>query len=131
MQKDDYQAKLLKTIKQLLSEDGCPWDKKQNNASIIQYLKNESEELAQALANEDYENICEELGDVLFIIILTAVHNEKLGKFNLDDVLRTIDEKLIRRHPHVFAGSKYESEEELVKQWNEIKAQEKATKSRT
>ncbi|MGL1931506.1 MAG: nucleotide pyrophosphohydrolase [Desulfotalea sp.] len=120
--------KLLKTLDKLLGEDGCPWDKKQDNTSIIEYLRSECEELSQALNNKDYDNICEEIGDVLFVLLLMTRHNEKLGKFNLKDVLENINKKLIRRHPHVFAGTTYETEEDLVKQWNRIKKEEKLGK---
>ena len=119
---------LLKTIDQLIGEKGCPWDKKQTNSSIIKYLKSESQELVEGLEKEDYENICEEIGDVLFILLLISKHNDQLKTFSLADVLVTVNQKLIRRHPHVFAGTTYETEEDLVKQWNEIKNQEKLNK---
>lgn len=117
--------KLLTTVTNLLSEDGCPWDKKQNNKTIIKYLKSEVEEVVQALEREDHPNICEELGDVLFIIMLITSFNNKQGKFTLNDVITGINEKLIRRHPHVFAGTSYETEEDLALQWERIKAEEK------
>ena len=119
---------LLKTIDQLIGEKGCPWDKKQTNSSIIKYLKSESQELVEGLENRDFDNICEEIGDVLFILLLISKHNETLKTFSLSDVLATVNQKLIRRHPHVFAGTTYETEDDLVKQWNEIKNQEKLSK---
>lgn len=117
--------KLLTTVRTLLGDKGCPWDKKQTNQTIIKYLKLETEEIVQALEKEDHPNICEELGDVLFIIMLITSYNNKQGRFSFDDVISGINEKLIRRHPHVFAGTHYESEEDLARQWEEIKAQEK------
>lgn len=116
---------LLTTVRSLLGDNGCPWDKKQTNQTIIKYLKLEVEEVIQALEQEDYPNICEELGDVLFIIMLITSYNNKQGKFTLDDVISGINEKLIRRHPHVFAGTSYETEEDLARQWEQIKTAEK------
>ncbi|CAG37323.1 MazG nucleotide pyrophosphohydrolase domain-containing protein [Desulfotalea psychrophila] len=118
-------TELLETIKQLLGEEGCPWDKKQTNESIIKYLKSESQELIDALEKKDYPNICEELGDVLYIVILISSINKKEGQFSLEDVFREVNAKLVRRHPHVFAGTSYETEEDLAKQWEKIKQQEK------
>jgi len=123
--------KLLTTVRSLLSDKGCPWDKKQNNQTIIKYLKSEVEEVVQALEREDHPNICEELGDVLFIIMLITSYNNKQGKFTLDDVINGINEKLIRRHPHVFAGTSYETEEDLALQWDRIKAEEKKNTSQS
>lgn len=119
---------LLETINQLLGEKGCPWDKKQTNTSIIKYLQAESQELLEGLHKKDYQNICEEIGDVLFILLLITSYNSKNKRFSLFDVLDSVNNKLIRRHPHVFADTTYETEEDLVKQWNEIKAQEKRNK---
>ncbi len=121
-------ALLLETVNKLVGEDGCPWDKKQTNLSIIKYLRSECDELIEGLENDDLDNISEELGDVLFVLLLTASINERNGHFDLNDVLEGINKKLIRRHPHVFEGTSYETEEDLVKQWNRIKAEEKANK---
>lgn len=119
---------LLETINKLVGETGCPWDKKQTNSTIIKYLKSECDELIEGLENQDLDNICEELGDVFFVLMLTASINERNGDFNLSDVLDRVNKKLIRRHPHVFEGTAYENEEDLIKQWNRIKAEEKASK---
>lgn len=119
---------LLATMEQLLGEKGCPWDKKQTNISIIKYLQAESQELLEGLYKKDYPNICEEIGDVLFILLLITSYNSKNGKFSLLEVLEGVNDKLIRRHPHVFAGTTYDTEEDLVKQWDEIKADEKRNK---
>lgn len=121
-------ALLLETVNKLIGEKGCPWDKKQTNSTIIKYLRSECDELVEGLKREDIDNICEELGDMFFVLMLTASINERNGKFNLADVFERINQKLIRRHPHVFEGTSYETEEDLVEQWNRIKAEEKATK---
>jgi tetrapyrrole methylase family protein/MazG family protein len=120
---------LLDTVRQLRGENGCPWDRKQNSRSLLKYLSSEFEELVQAIENDDAENICEELGDLAYLIIMYAEINESSGRFTLADVFRTVNQKLIRRHPHVFAGQTYESEEQLARQWAEIKAAEKKINS--
>ncbi|MBU1568209.1 MAG: nucleotide pyrophosphohydrolase [Proteobacteria bacterium] len=116
---------LLDTIDTLRSELGCPWDRKQTCASLTQHLQSECDELLAAINNHDHENICEELGDVLYLLIMIADINKDQGFFEFTDVLETINAKLIRRHPHVFAGQAYENEEQLTAQWQEIKAKEK------
>ena len=117
--------KLISTIKELRGEDGCPWDKRQSSISLLKHLKSECEELVAAINNNDQANICEELGDLLYLIVMISeIHNDH-GGFNLSDVIRTVNEKLIRRHPHVFAGLTYDNEEQLAVQWENIKAEEK------
>lgn len=116
---------LISTIKTLRGTGGCPWDKRQSPTSLIKYLKSECEELVTAIRNDDQANTCEELGDILYLIVMISeIHNDK-EDFNLSDVIRTVNEKLIRRHPHVFAGQPYENEDQLALQWKAIKAEEK------
>lgn len=116
---------LVDTIKTLRGEEGCPWDKRQSSSSLLKHLKSECEELILAINNDDHVNICEELGDLLYLIVMISeIHNDQ-GQFKLSDVIRTVNEKLIRRHPHVFAGQPYENEEQLAAQWKAIKAEEK------
>ena len=116
---------LISTIKTLRGEDGCPWDKKQSAASLLKHLNSECEELVIAIRNDDPVNTCEELGDLLYLIVMISeIHNDR-GDFKISDVIRTINEKLVRRHPHVFADQPYENEEQLAAQWEAIKAEEK------
>ncbi len=118
-------SELLSTIKALRGKDGCPWDKRQTSTSLLKYLASECEELVVAIQNDDHLNICEELGDLLYIIIMVSeIHNDQ-ALFEFSDVIQGINKKLIRRHPHVFAGRPYENEEQLTAQWNAIKAEEK------
>lgn len=119
---------LISTVKKLRGPGGCPWDQKQTNQSMVKYLKGEVEELVEGIESDDYENICEELGDILYIIIMLCEINEQTDKFTLDDVIEGIDTKLIRRHPHVFQGTSYKDEEELRQQWEKIKQAEKSQK---
>jgi len=129
MSTEEKFTNLLHTITQLVGDKGCPWDKKQTNDSMIKYLRSETDELIEGLQNKDIDNICEELGDLFFVLLLTTSINERNGDFDLSDVLERINKKLIRRHPHVFEGTTYDSEEDLVKQWNRIKEEEKAAKA--
>lgn len=122
---DQLLQPLLTTIKALRADNGCPWDKKQTSQSLVKYLCSEFNELLEAIDSDDTENICEELGDLLYILIMYAEIHASLDKFSLRDVITQINEKLIRRHPHVFAGKPYESEEQLSQQWLDIKAEEK------
>lgn len=119
---------LYSTIQELLGEKGCPWDQRQTTASLVKYLHAEFNELIEAIAKDDQENICEELGDLLYLIIMVTETQAKLQNFDLNDVIRTINDKLIRRHPHVFAGSPVLSDEGLTAQWQAIKALEKSRK---
>ncbi len=118
-------ANLIATIKTLRGTNGCPWDKRQSSTSLIKYLKEECDELVCAIQRKDLPNICEELGDLLYLIVMISEIHTDLGDFQLDDVISTVNEKLIRRHPHVFAGQQYENEEQLAAQWQAIKAEEK------
>lgn len=116
---------LIATIRSLRGDHGCPWDKRQTSDSLLEYLRAECEELQEAIAKRDTDNICEELGDLFYVLMMISEINKDLGHFELSDVFRNINEKLIRRHPHVFAGQSYENEEQLTAQWQAIKAEEK------
>ncbi len=125
MKTDEQLSDLLKTIATLRSDHGCPWDKRQTPQSMKKYLLEECRELAEAIDNNDPENVCEEIGDLYFILGMLSTMYAESGSFHPDLPLRKINEKMIRRHPHVFAGTSYESEEELREQWEAIKSSEK------
>jgi tetrapyrrole methylase family protein / MazG family protein len=120
---------LVDIIKKLRGENGCLWDKKQTIKSLTKYLQEEFDELMLAIKNNDMNNLCEEAGDLLFLILMLAEINSEQKIFEIKDVLDTINEKLIRRHPHVFAGVQVKDEEALRKQWQMIKAEEKSKKN--
>ncbi|MEK6201819.1 MAG: nucleotide pyrophosphohydrolase [Desulfobulbaceae bacterium] len=120
---------MLKTVRSLLGPEGCPWDQKQSTLSLRKYFIEEFAEVIEAIDKNDPENLCEELGDMLFLLILMAEINKKNGTFTLNDIIRNINEKMIRRHPHVFADGETGSLEELEKQWRAIKSQEKEKKT--
>ena len=125
----DY-ADLLEIIRLLRSEDGCPWDKAQTHESLIPCLRNECEEVVQAIEQHDEENLCEELGDVLLQVLLHARIAEEEGQFTMADVVNGLAEKMVRRHPHVFGNEEYGSPEQNQARWEEIKRQEKEAKKR-
>lgn len=120
--------KLIETIQQLRSPNGCPWDKKQNAKSLTKYLIEEVDELLEGIDKDDTANICEEIGDIMYVLIMmTEIFNDQQN-FTLAHVFSTINEKLIRRHPHVFQECKVNNEDELRRQWETIKQQEKQNK---
>lgn len=117
--------KLLNTIKILRSDKGCPWDIKQTPLTLKKYLQEEVGELLEAIDNEDTANIREEIGDVVYVLMMIAeIHSEK-ANFSFADALDEINSKLIRRHPHVFGDATIKNEEELRQQWQNIKEMEK------
>jgi MazG family protein len=122
---------LLLIAEQLLGPDGCPWDRKQTFLSLQPYVLEEAHEVIEAVDADDDAKIIEELGDLLYTIIFYAKLAEKSGRFSIVQVVNAVREKLIRRHPHVFTQMKVEGEEEIVKNWEKIKAQEKAGSPQT
>jgi uncharacterized protein YabN with tetrapyrrole methylase and pyrophosphatase domain len=118
-------------VKRLRSAQGCPWDQEQTTASLKKYLLEEAAELAEAIDQGDFTLICEEAGDLYFVLTLLLVICEEQGACSPADALHAISAKMLRRHPHVFAASqgvKF-SPEQLKAQWQQIKAEEKQKKS--
>ena len=119
----------LKDIVAILrSPDGCPWDREQTHQSIRKNLIEETYEVLETIDDEDPDAMCEELGDLLMQIMLHSQMAAEEGYFTVDDVIATLNEKLVRRHPHVFGEKSAEDSEEALANWQEIKAQEKAAK---
>lgn len=112
-------------IAKLRSPEGCPWDREQTHVTLKTYLIEEAHELLEAIAHEDDEGMIEELGDILLQVFLHAQIGEDDGYFAMEDVLQSIGEKMIRRHPHVFGDVDVENAEQVVQNWQEIKASEK------
>ena len=123
--KSDKFRNLVNVISKLRAENGCPWDRKQTPASLAKYLLEETNELAEAISHSDPDHIRDETGDLFYILILLSLIHEEKGEFSLDDVLSGITQKMIRRHPHVFAGKETGSESDLRRLWDDIKLQEK------
>ena len=119
---------LEQIVAALRSEHGCPWDRAQTYESMKKCLANETEEVFQAIDNQDMQNLCEELGDVLLQVMLNSQIARERGDFTIDDVIDGLCRKMIRRHPHVFGEQQALTPEEGLKLWNQIKAQEKSEK---
>ncbi|UTR16658.1 nucleoside triphosphate pyrophosphohydrolase [Salipaludibacillus sp. LMS25] len=119
---------LRHVIKTLRGPNGCPWDKKQTHQSLKKYLLEETYEVLDAIDENDDDHLAEELGDVLLQVLLHAQISEDEGYFNMEDVIRSLTEKMIRRHPHVFGDKTANNAEEVVTNWEEIKQQEKIEK---
>jgi MazG family protein len=110
-------------------DNGCPWDIEQTLESLSPCVVEEAYEVSDAIAKKDYENLKEELGDVLLQVIFQAEIANELKLFNFDEIVDSLNKKLIRRHPHVFEGApKPLSAQEQTLAWDEIKAQEKNKK---
>jgi XTP/dITP diphosphohydrolase/tetrapyrrole methylase family protein/MazG family protein len=116
---------LRKTIARLRAPGGCPWDQEQTHATLVRCLIDECSELIDTIDRMDLPHMREELGDVLIQVIFHAQLAEEAGKFDLEDVAREVNEKLIRRHPHVFGDGKLDTSDQVITQWEKIKAQEK------
>ena len=114
------------TIATLRAPGGCPWDMEQTHESLKTCLMDESQEVLDAIDAKDDENLCEELGDVLLQVVMHAQIAAEEGRFTIEDVIRGVNDKMIRRHPHVFGDVKVDSLEDQLKLWEEIKAQEKS-----
>ena len=112
----------------LRSENGCTWDRAQTHESLIPCPMEESGEVRDAIVNKDDENLCEELGDLLFQVMIHSQIAAERGAFTVDDVVQGICEKMVRRHPHVFGDRKVNSPEEALALWQEIKKREKSEK---
>jgi tetrapyrrole methylase family protein/MazG family protein len=120
-------ASLAEVMDILLSPGGCPWDRKQTHATLLKYLREESGEVARAVRKKDWRNLREELGDVLLQVVFHSALAERAGRFKLADVVRTVNAKMVRRHPHVFGGGdKLETPAQVLKAWGKIKKAEKA-----
>ncbi|MBI3884358.1 MAG: MazG family protein [Opitutae bacterium] len=104
---------------------GCPWDREQTHESLTRCLIDEVSELLDTIDRRDLPHMREELGDVLIQVVFHALIAEEGGHFNFDDVAREINEKLIRRHPHVFGSGRLDTSDQVITQWEAIKAQEK------
>ncbi|QTN01269.1 nucleoside triphosphate pyrophosphohydrolase [Sediminibacillus dalangtanensis] len=117
--------RLREVIAQLRGPNGCPWDKKQTHESLRQYLLEEAYEFIEAVNAKDDEAMIEEIGDVLLQVMLHSQIGEDEGFFTIDDVISTLTNKMIRRHPHVFGEAIADTAEEVVDNWQKIKAEEK------
>lgn len=119
---------LMKIVADLRGPEGCPWDKEQNHKTLAPYTIEESYELVEALEQADDKKIKEELGDVLFQVALHTQLATERNAFRIEDVLSTLNEKMVRRHPHVFSDVKVSGTEEVWQNWEQIKKAENKLK---
>ena len=122
---------LVKVMSRLRSPDGCPWDIEQSHATLRRYIIEEVYEVLEAIDEQDPTHLCEELGDLLLQIVFHARMAEEAGDFSMQDVVDTVTEKLIRRHPHVFGDISVQDAAEVIVNWDAIKRREKKQKPKS
>jgi len=115
-------------MSRLRAPDGCPWDREQSFDTIKPYLLEETYEVLEAIDNRDWPGLADELGDLMLQAVFFAQMASEENKFRIDDSLDAITEKLIRRHPHVFASGDAKTADDVKRRWDEIKADEKKSK---
>ncbi len=127
----NHQIDRLLTLMQRLRdpENGCPWDKEQTFASIAPYTLEETYEVLDAIAREDFDDLRGELGDLLFQVVFYAQMAQEEGRFDFNDICAAISDKLERRHPHVFGELSADNSEEALVRWEQIKTEERAQKA--
>ena len=123
-------VKLLEIVETLRGPDGCPWDKEQTHESLLPYFIEEAYEVMESVDDEDWKTFQEELGDILLHVALQAQIAKEDKKFNIVDSLDTVNEKLVRRHPHVFGDKQASASFEAKQNWETMKHAEKKRKSR-
>jgi MazG family protein len=127
MENLDGVARLQEIVARLRAPDGCPWDREQTHASLRSLLVEECHEVIDAIEKADDENLREELGDLLLHVVMHAQLANERGAFSLEEIAVTICEKMIRRHPHVFGDKLAADSNEVLRQWERIKREEKGT----
>jgi len=123
--------RLREVMDKLRSPGGCPWDAQQDHTSLLKYLLEESYEFIESVENNDKDAMQEELGDLLLQVYFHSRMAEEDAKqpFNIEDVAKSVTDKLIRRHPHVFAGESVSGSEEVLENWEKQKSAEKGRNS--
>ncbi len=121
---------LVEIVEKLRAPDGCPWDREQTNQSLLPYFIEEVYELIESVDEENWDTVKEELGDLLLHVVFQASIGEDEGKFKLADSLTNVNEKLVRRHPHVFGDAKADAAFHAKQNWEAQKHKEKGRKSR-
>jgi MazG family protein len=123
-------GELVAIMQRLLAPGGCPWDREQTLETLKGFLLEESYEVIEAIDSGEPKDHCEELGDLLMQVIFQAELQAERDHFGIDDVIAAIVDKLIRRHPHVFGDVQVKDSEEVLANWNRIKAKEHADKGK-
>lgn len=124
-------SRLLGIMRKLRSPDGCPWDREQTLKSLRRYVVEETYEVLDAIDRGDWEGLAEELGDLQLQIVFQAEIARGEGLFDIERVLRNINEKLVRRHPHVFESESLPTADDVTQRWEELKAQEKSGRAKS
>lgn len=124
MASKDSLNELMEVVRELRSEDGCPWDRKQTHESLKPCMLEEAYEVIEAIDQGDTANLREELGDILLQVALHSVIAEEKDEFTLEEVVHEVSEKMIRRHPHVFGTSEENSIDGVASNWDDIKRKE-------
>src|ERR1700674_1644232 len=122
-------AALVEVVRRLRAPDGCPWDREQTPASLRATMLEEAYEVLEAIDEKSMTKLREELGDVLLEVLMQSVMAEETGEFTLGEVADTVREKLVRRHPHVFGSTVVSGSEEVVRNWEALKAAESGRES--
>lgn len=122
----DSYAALLRVMARLRAADGCPWDREQTHESLRPYLLEETYEALEAIDRRDSAELCKELGDVLLQIVFHAQIASEAGQFSMRDVCQAIVDKLIHRHPHVFADTTVDGADQVLSNWERLKKEEKS-----
>ncbi len=125
----DALLELREIVARLRAPDGCPWDREQTHASLRADLVEEAYEVVEAIDRAEDAELCEELGDLLLQVVMHSQISSETGRFGFDEVARVVAEKLVRRHPHVFGGTKLADSDAVLRQWDTIKRGEKAGQS--
>jgi MazG family protein len=123
-------ARLVEIMARLRSPGGCPWDREQNFDTIKPYLLEETYEVMDSIDQRDWPGLADELGDLLLQAVFFAQMASEEGRFDITDSLQAINSKLVRRHPHVFADGDAQTAADVVRRWDEIKAEEKLQKAK-
>jgi tetrapyrrole methylase family protein / MazG family protein len=122
--------KLVALQARLRAPNGCPWDREQSHLSLRTYLLEEAYEVLEALEGRDDAKLAEELGDLLLQIVFHSQIATEQGRFNVSDVIQSIHDKLVRRHPHVFGKTRARDAREVLKNWEQLKAEERKTEKK-
>ena len=123
-------VELLEIVEKLRGPDGCPWDKEQTHASLLPYFLEEAYEVMESVEEEDWDTFREELGDIMLHVALQSQIAQEDKKFTVTDALKIVNEKLVRRHPHVFGDKQTDVAFEAKQNWEATKHAEKNRKSR-
>src|SRR5215470_13191489 len=125
----DHFAQLCDIVAKLRAPGGCPWDREQTHESLLPAIIEEAYEVAEAARAKNDAHFREELGDLILLVVMHAEIAREAGRFNIDNILREISDKLVRRHPHVVGTSDARDSGAVLKQWEAIKREEKRADS--